>query len=326
MIQPPREITFPVAENQKKERIDLYLVKRLSSVSRSRVKQLIDAGLVTVNSERVKPSHLVNPGETIIVHLQPRPGPSFEPEDIPLDIIYEDDNLIVVNKPAGLVVHPAHGNWSGTLMNALLGHNRRLSEFGEGFRAGLVHRLDKDTSGLIVAAKDEYTSGELGKQFQERTIERSYISLVWGRPKKDSGVIEENIGRSKRDRKIIAVRPDGKPAVTSYRTLELFELFSLLELRLGTGRTHQIRVHLSHQGHPVFGDPTYGGRNARFGNLTQIQRHKCAVLLEIMKRQALHARTLGFTHPVTGESINIDSELPDDFAELLKRLREERIY
>jgi len=316
---------FRVAEKQKKERIDTYLVSRLPQVSRSRIKQNIDAGFVRVDGVVVKPSHLVSPGEIITLQILPRPGPSFEPEDIPLDIIFEDDNLVVVNKPPGLVVHPAHGNWSGTLMNALLWHNKELLELGENFRAGIVHRLDKDTSGLIVTAKDEYTLSELGKQFHDHTIKRTYQALVWGHPQEKSGIIEGNLGRSRSDRKMITIREDGKHAVTHYTVLKYFDIFSLLELKLETGRTHQIRVHLSHKGLHVFGDPTYGGRNSRFGRLTQQERIRCAGYLEIMKRQALHAKTLGFVHPIKKEFMNFDSSLPPDLRELLSRIEADSV-
>jgi 23S rRNA pseudouridine1911/1915/1917 synthase len=282
---------------------------------------LIETGLVTIGGKQVKPSHKVSPGEKIKVHLTPRPTTSYEPENLPLNIIYEDDNLIVINKPAGMVVHPAHGHFSGTLMNALLGHNQRLAELGKNFRAGIVHRLDKDTTGLLVTAKDEFTLRELGKQFSERTIERKYLTLVWGHFTEPSGAIEGNLGRSRRDRKLFTVTAEGRPALTRYKVLHKYELHSLLEITLGTGRTHQIRVHLSHAGHPVFGDPTYGGRNARFGALTASQRLACAEYLGIMKRQALHAKTLGFIHPGTKQVLHFDSQLPADFMELLEKIR-----
>ncbi|NQS98891.1 MAG: RluA family pseudouridine synthase [candidate division Zixibacteria bacterium] len=321
MIYTAGEMVLKVASNQGRIRIDAYLVSRLPHISRSRIKQLITDGLVTVDSEPVKPSRKISPGESITLHLQPKPQPSYEPENIPLDIIYEDRHLAVINKPAGMVVHPGHGNFTGTLMNALLGHNRSLMELGEDFRAGIVHRLDKDTTGLLVTAKDEYTLSELGRQFSSHTIERKYTALVWGHPKKRSGVIEGNLGRSNRDRRLFTVKAEGKPALTSYSIIEYFEVFSLLEIILGTGRTHQIRVHFSHIGHPVFGDPTYGGRNARFGGLTPSQRLICAEYLQIMKRQALHAKTLGFFHPVRKEFMRFDSELPEDMRELLEKLR-----
>ena len=282
---------------------------------------MIDAGLVEVDGEPVKPSYKISPGETITIKLQPRPQPSFDPENIPLDVVYEDPHLVIINKPAGMVVHPAQGNWSGTMMNALIGRYHDLREKGEEFRGGIVHRLDKDTTGLLVAARDEYTLGELGKQFSARTIERKYQALVWGHPRKRTGDIEANLGRSSKDRKVFTVTDDGKPALTRYRVAELFENLSLLELSLATGRTHQIRVHMKHFGHPVFGDATYGGRYAGFGNLTSAQRVFHAGLLNIMQRQALHAGTLGFLHPVKREFMRFECELPEDFAEVLRRLR-----
>ncbi len=317
------EIKILVSPNQTKERIDVYLVNRIPKISRSHIKHLIDLGLVTVDSAPVKASYKVSPGENVTVRLQPRPQPSFEPEDIPLKIVYEDDNLLVINKPAGMVVHPGHGNWSGTMMNALLGRYRELREKGHDFRAGIVHRLDKDTSGLLVAAKDEYTLGALGKQFSARTIERKYLALVWGCPKNLEGEIEGGLSRSPRDRKLFTVSAAGKPALTRYKVAERFELLTLLELKLATGRTHQIRVHLKYFGHPVFGDPVYGGRYARFGGLSSLQRTACARYLEVMKRQALHARTLGFFHPVQREFMRFESNLPEDFTEVLKMLRDE---
>lgn len=317
------EMNFQVSQNQMKERIDLYLVNRIPNISRSRIKQHIEAGLVTVDSIPVKASHKVAPGEKVTIKLEPRPQPSFEPVNIPLDVLYEDDNLVVVNKPAGLVAHPGHGNWSGTLMNALLGRFTHLQGLGRDFRAGIVHRLDKDTTGLIVAALDEYTLGELGKQFSARTIERKYNAIVWGNPKEESGLIEGGLGRSQRDRKLFTVTPQGKPAFTRYTVQERFDLHSLLEITLGTGRTHQIRVHLRHLGHPVFGDPVYGGRYARFGSISSMQRTVCASYLEVMKRQALHARTLGFFHPVKREFMRFDSDLPEDFARTLELMRSE---
>ena len=314
------EINIQVADKQRKERIDTFIVSRLPAISRSRVKQLIDAELVTVDSIPVKPSHKVTPGENISIKLQPRPQESYEPENIPLDIIYEDEHLVIINKPAGLVMHPAQGNWSGTLVNALLYKNQELAKKGAEFRAGIVHRLDKDTTGLVVAAKDEFTLGELAKQFSKRTIKREYQALVWGRFKKRRGTIEGNLGRSPKDRTLIAVIPDGKIAVTHYTVLEEFELFSLVEVKLETGRTHQIRVHFASKGRPVFGDAAYGGRNARFGGLLPSQRITCAEYLGIMNRQALHAKTLGFHHPVKKEDMVFDSELPDDFKQLMQML------
>lgn len=314
-------MTLQVAEKQRKERIDVYIVSRLPAISRSRIKTLIAEELITVDSVPIKPSHKVSPGETIEIKLKPRPQESYEPENIPLKIIYEDDNLAVIDKPAGLVVHPAQGNWSGTLVNALLWHNRELSKMIDGFRAGIVHRLDKDTTGLMVIAKDEFTHMELARQFSARTIDKKYQALVWGHFKKKTGMFDGNLGRHPKDRKLIAIIPEGKPSVTHYQVIDEFELFSLVEIKLQTGRTHQIRVHFSHNGHPVFGDSVYGGRNARFGGLTPSQRIIAAEYLTIMPRQALHAKSLGFFHPVRKEDMVFDSDLPEDLAHLLEMLR-----
>jgi len=314
-------MTIIVAEKQKKERIDIYITNRLPAISRSRVKQLIEAGLVLVNSLPIKPAHQVSPGETIVIKLTPRPQESYEPQNIPLNVVYQDAHLMVINKPAGLVMHPAQGNWSGTVVNALLWHNQASGGLGPEFRAGIVHRLDKDTSGLIVVALDEFTHSELSGQFNDRRIEKKYQAIIWGRLKKPSGLIEGNIGRHPKNRKLFALTLDGRPAVTHYQVLEEFELLTLVEIKLETGRTHQIRVHFSHQGHPVFGDPAYGGRNARFGSLTPSQRIICAEYLTVMKRQALHAKTLGFFHPIKKEKMCFDSELPPDMLELLSMLR-----
>ena len=314
-------MTLQVAEKQRKERIDVYIVSRLPAISRSRIKTLIAEESITVDSVPVKPSHKVSPGENIEIRLKPRPQESYEPENISLKIIYEDDNLAVIDKPAGLVVHPAQGNWSGTLVNALLWHNQELSKMVDGFRAGIVHRLDKDTTGLMVTAKDEFTHMELAKQFSARTIDKKYQALVWGHFKKKTGMFDGNLGRHPKDRKLIAIIPEGKPSITHYQVVDEFELFSLVEVKLQTGRTHQIRVHFSHNGHPVFGDAVYGGRNARFGGLTPSQRILAAEYLTIMQRQALHAKTLGFYHPVKKEDMIFDSDLPEDMAHLLEMLR-----
>jgi len=315
------EVTIVVAEKQKKERIDQYIVNRLPAVSRSRVKKLIEAELVQVDALPVKPSHIVSPGETIVITLQPRPQESYEPQNIPLDIVYQDPHLMVINKPAGLVMHPAQGNWSGTIVNALLWHNQESGGLGPEFRAGIVHRLDKDTSGLLVIALDEFTHSELAGQFSGRSIEKTYIALVWGRLKNKTGIIDTNIGRHPKDRKLFAVTPNGKSAVTHYQVLQEFELLTMVEIKLETGRTHQIRVHFSYLGHPIFGDPSYGGRSARFGGLTPSQRITCAEYLSVMKRQALHAKSLGFFHPVKKEPMFFDSPLPSDMQELLSMLR-----
>jgi 23S rRNA pseudouridine1911/1915/1917 synthase len=301
--------------------LDRYLARQVAHLSRSRIQALMEAGLITLDGKPVKASHHAKHGEEVLI-LIPGPEPSpLEPEDIPLDIRFEDEHLIVVDKPAGMVVHPAHGHPSGTLVNALLHHCRDLPGIGGVERPGLVHRIDKDTSGLLVVAKSERALAGLAKQFKEKSAERKYQAIVWGHLTPPEGRIAASLGRSPRDRKHFAVIAGGKEAATRYRTLERFELFSLLELQLETGRTHQIRIHMQHAGHPVFGDPQYGGRNRRLGALTTSQREIIAGLFEILPRQALHAAVLGFAHPVSGKMLRFESEFPEDILNVLGRLR-----
>ncbi len=273
-----------------------------------------------MNGEQVRPSHQVSPGELIHVVLPRARPPEVTPENIPLAIVYEDEHLLVVNKPAGMVVHPAYGNYTGTLVNALL-YYCNLSAAHDPTRPGIVHRLDKDTSGLLVVAKSDAAHAHLARQFSRRTIDREYQAIVWGLFKEQRGIIEAQLGRSKSDRKKMAVVTDGKAAVTEYSVLERFPYLSLLRLKLRTGRTHQIRVHLAHVHHPVFGDPAYSGRQIAWGPGTPRQKAEVQRLLQILPRQALHARTLGFVHPVTGHRMTFDSSLPPDMAAALEILR-----
>ncbi len=320
-----RELCFRIRTYVPRQRLDSWLAQQIGGLSRSRIQALIADGLVTVEGKTVKPSYQVKWDDRVIVRIPgPKPSP-LVPEDIPLDIRYEDEHLIVVNKPAGMVVHPACGHRSGTLVNALLHHCRDLAGIGGELRPGLVHRLDKDTSGLLVIAKDERTLSGLAKQFREKTTERIYRALVWGHPDPPTGRIEAPLGRTKRDRKRFGVVEGGKEAATRYRTVESFELFTLLELQLETGRTHQIRIHLKYAGHPVFGDPLYGGRNRRLGPLTTRQRAFVSELFKLIPRQALHAATLGFLHPVTREYLRFESEPPEDISRVLSLLRNDRI-
>ncbi len=314
-----RQITVPAGKT--KERIDKYLTHHLQNATRSKIHQGIVAGLVLVNGKKVKPSYLVVPGDEIHLTIPKPPPPVAQPENIPLEIVYEDEHLLVVNKPAGMVVHPAYANYSGTLVNALLYYSQSLSDGGSAERPGIVHRIDKETSGLLVVAKDDTTHAGLAKQFAKKTVEREYWAVVWGTFKKKTGTIDAELGRSKSDRKKVAVVAGGKRAVTEYEVIEEFEPLTLLRLKLKTGRTHQIRVHLSHIHHPVFGDPTYGGRNAVWAGSQGTRRAHMQNLLEIMKRQALHAKTLGFMHPSTGKSLSFDSNLPEDFRKLLEMLK-----
>lgn len=318
-----KKLRFDVPSGQKKERIDLYLSSHIENATRSRVQKLIEANLVKVNGNFVKPSYKVLPSDIIeaVIPISPRPEET-EPEDIPLNIVYEDEYLIVVNKPAGMVAHPAYSNYTGTLVNALLHHTQNLSELNEPGRPGIVHRLDKDTSGLLVVAKDDWTHAQLAKQFSRHTIEREYRTVVWGKFKERKGEIDTFITRSKKDRKkFSASKSEGKHAVTLYEILEEYEFASLLKINLRTGRTHQIRVHLSSINHPIFGDPTYGGREIVYGSNLPKMVSRTKNLFEIMKRQALHAKTLGFVHPHKKELVRFDSELPEDFKTLLSGLK-----
>jgi len=318
----PRQIDIVVPAHQKKERIDKFLARQIENATRSKIQKAIEQGLVLVNGRPVKASHEVSQGEVIRCMLPQPPRVKALPEAILLEIVYEDEDLIVVNKPAGMVTHPAYGNYTGTLVNALLHHCARLSTLNDELRPGVVHRLDKDTSGVIVAAKNDVAHAALARQFSQRTIEREYWAVVWGIFKERRGTIEASLGRSKSDRKKITVTRDGKPAVTEYEVLESFTYLSLIRLKLRTGRTHQIRVHLAHIGHPVFGDPTYGGRRIAWGGADARRKAEVQHLLTLMPRQALHAKTLGFIHPITNKFLNFDSDLPMDMMKLLSALKQ----
>ncbi len=318
------KIHLEVASGQKENvRLDKYIVMFVENATRNKVQDAIKEGFVLVNGSVQKSSYKVQAGDIIDITLPKPPPPEAVPEDIPLQIVYEDDDFIIVNKEAGMVVHPAFGNWNGTLVNGLLYYIKDLPEVDdENIRPGIVHRLDKDTSGLLVVAKNETTHAKLSALFAKHDIERSYWAVVWGNPEPE-GTIEGNIGRSPRDRKLMTVldEPNGKHAVTHYKVIEYFDHLSLVEVRLETGRTHQIRVHFSNIGHPVFGDMTYGGNRVRFGPNTGQRKVMFENLFKRLGRQCLHAKTLGFVHPVTGESVQFDSELPGDFRDVLNKLR-----
>lgn len=304
-------------------RLDKYLTEMVKNATRNKVQQAIKEGRVFINGKKTKSSYVIQPDDKIRVEmLTPKP-PDVEPEEIPLDIVHEDEHLIVVNKPPELVVHPAFGNWTGTMVNALLHHTENLSEYQQDdLRPGIVHRIDKDTSGLLVVARDNETHKYLARQFSDHSIERTYWAMVWGRTE-DAGTFSGAIGRSRRDRKVMAVVPEnqGKRAVTHYRVIERFDFLTLVEIRLETGRTHQIRVHFSDAGFPVFGDDTYGGRSVRYGSNTGFRKTLFEKLFKNLNRQCLHAKTLGFIHPATREKVTFDSELPADFTEVLESLR-----
>lgn len=320
-----REFDIRVPPGKVRERLDVFLTHHVENATRTKVQQAIEEGLVLVDGKAVRSSYKISPGELIHITIPKPPSPDVVAENIPLEILFEDQHLLVVNKPAGMVTHPAYSNYTGTLVNALLYHcNDRLSGLNDPTRPGIVHRLDKDTSGLMVVAKDDATHAALAQQFSRRTIVREYWAIVWGRFTErgaKSGVIDAALGRSKSDRKKISVSESGKSAVTDYQVLEQFEYLSLLCLKLRTGRTHQIRVHLHHVGHPVFGDPTYGGRRIAWGGTEKKKKEEVQHFLKLINRQALHAKTLGFVHPATKEKLTFDSQLPQDMNEVLGLLR-----
>ncbi|MBU0763962.1 MAG: RluA family pseudouridine synthase [Bacteroidetes bacterium] len=317
---------FVADSGQNPLRIDKFIVNRIVGVSRSKIQAAVEAGNIMVDNNPVKSNHKVKPGEVItIVMSHPKWDVEIIPQDIPINILFEDDHLIVLNKEAGMVVHPAYGNFDGTLVNALAFHLRKHPMFQTGdIRPGLVHRIDKDTSGIMVAAKTEYALNHLSRQFFERTTERTYQALVWGSFSEKTGTVTGNIGRDIRDRKKMAVFPEGdqgKHAVTHYTVLEEFGYTSLLECRLETGRTHQIRVHLAHIAHPVFNDATYGGDQILKGTTFTKYRQFVRNCFSILPRQALHAKSLGFRHPVEGSRLFFDSVLPDDMAQAVDKWR-----
>jgi len=315
-----KEILVP--EKQRPERLDQFLVNKLEKISRAQIQKLIKHDQVTVNGETAKPSCSISGGEKLLIRFPRPPKTELLPENIPIEILFEDEYLLVLNKKAGMVVHPAYGNLSGTLANALVYHSKNLSTLSGEFRPGLVHRLDKDTSGLLVVAKNDYVHGQLSVQFAEHTVNREYRAIVWGHLKNKSGRIESFLKRNEKDRTRFVISDDGKFAITNYEMICEYPLVSMLKLKLETGRTHQIRVHLSSQGHPVLGDQIYGGRHKQTIQLNQKERELANQLLELMPRQALHAKTLGFVHPETQKEMLFDSELPEDMQGLIEFLEE----
>lgn len=317
---------YVVDPGQSMVRMDKYLAARIEGVSRTRIQAAADAGNILVNDAASKSSYRVKPGDVIQI-LLPNPPREIEliPQDIPINILFEDDDVIVINKEAGMVVHPAYGNYSGTLMNALMYHFRDLPLFSTGeIRPGLVHRIDKNTSGLLVVAKNEYAHNRLARQFFNRTTGRRYTALVWGTPVPDEGTITGHVGRNIRDRKIMQVFPDGsqgKHAVTHYSIIERFDYVTLIECRLETGRTHQIRVHMAFAGHPLFNDEEYGGHRILKGTTFTKYQQFVRNCFEILPRQALHARSLAFDHPVSGKRLSFDSDLPADMTAVIEKWR-----
>jgi 23S rRNA pseudouridine1911/1915/1917 synthase len=317
---------FTIDPGQSVLRIDKYLFSRLESTSRTRLQNAANAGNILVNNKTVKPNYKVKPGDVVQIVL-PAPPREIEliPQDIPINIVYEDDDVVVVNKEAGMVVHPAYGNYTGTLVNALMWHFKDLPLFQTGeLRPGLVHRIDKDTSGILVIAKNELSLNRLSKQFYDRTTDRKYIALVWGTPQPREGTITGNVGRSIRDRKVMQVFPDGsqgKTAVTHYKVLEEFGYVSIVECKLETGRTHQIRVHFSYIKHPLFNDDEYGGDQILKGTTFAKYQQFVKNCFKILPRQALHAKSLAFDHPLTGKRLSFDSELSDDMKQVIEKWR-----
>lgn len=315
-----------VDKGQATTRVDKYLFERIINASRNRIQKAADGGFVMANGKPVKSSYKIKPLDVITVMMdRPRYDNEIIPEDIPLDIVYEDEHLMVVNKPAGLVVHPGHGNYTGTLVNALAWHMKDDPNYDANDpRLGLVHRIDKNTSGLLVIAKTPDAKTHLGKQFYDKTTKRRYRALVWGTVAEDEGTIVGSIARNPRDRMQMAVMPnpeDGKHAVTHYRVLERIGYVTLVECILETGRTHQIRVHMKHIGHVLFNDERYGGHEILKG--THFSKYKQFVnnCFDTCPRQALHAMTLGFVHPATGEEMNFTTEMPEDMEALLDKWR-----
>jgi 23S rRNA pseudouridine1911/1915/1917 synthase len=305
-------------------RIDKFLMDRLPNVTRNKLQDAIKQGFVRVNNQLIKPNYKVRPLDDIVIAL-PEPPRDTEvvPEDIPLDIIYEDDHILIVNKAAGMVVHPAYNNWTGTLVNALAFHFKNLPTMpnNQG-RPGLVHRIDKDTSGLLVIAKTESAMTHLAKQFFDHSIDRTYHALVWGIPEPEQGTINVNLGRSPKDRRITVAFPEGdmgRRAVTHYQVLSPLRYVSLISCKLETGRTHQIRAHLKYIGHPLFNDAPYGGDKVLKG--TVFSKYKAFVenCFKLMPRQALHAKSLGFIHPATKKEMYFESEWPLDFQQVIQK-------
>lgn len=317
---------FVADKGQQMIRVDKFLFDRMERTSRNRIQQAADAGCVIVNGKSVKSSYKVKPGDVVAIVMD-RPRYEFEivAEDIPLDIVYEDDTVLVVNKPAGLVVHPGHGNWTGTLVNALAWHFRDNENYDVNDpRLGLVHRIDKDTSGLLVIAKTPEAKTDLGKQFFNKTTRREYVAMVWGEMPSEKGTIVGSIARNPRNPLQMAVMKDpekGKHAVTHYEVMESFGYTSIVKCVLETGRTHQIRVHMEHEGHPLFNDARYGGDRVLKGTPTSKYKQFVENCFKLCPRQALHARTLGFRHPDTGREMDFEAPLPDDMQALFDKWR-----
>lgn len=314
-----------VDKGQSLLRIDKFLMNRIDSVSRSKIQAAAHAGNILVNDNNVKPNYKVKPGDTVSIVLA-HPPREFEliAEDIPLNIVYEDDDIIIINKGAGMVVHPGFGNFTGTMVNALMFYFQRRQSANSNAKPFLVHRIDKNTTGIIIVAKNEFAQAKLAKEFFNHTINRKYVALVWGDFTEDSGTINGNIGRNPKDRKMMTVFNDensGRRAITHFSVLERFGYVSLIECTLETGRTHQIRVHLKHAGHPLFNDEVYGGNYILKGTTFARYRQFIDNCFKLLPRHALHAKSLGFVHPASGKPVSFGSELPEDMQTVLNKWR-----
>jgi 23S rRNA pseudouridine1911/1915/1917 synthase len=317
---------FVVDNGQSQIRIDKFLFDKLNHISRTKIQTAAQAGNILVNEKEVKPNYKVKPLDVISI-LLPYPPREFEliPENIPFTIVYEDDDIMVVDKEAGMVVHPGHGNYTGTLVNAIVYHLKDLPLFQKGeIRPGLVHRIDKNTSGLIVIGKTEFALNHLAKQFFDRTTKRKYLALVWGSFNEEEGTIEGNIGRNIRDRVKMQVYKDGeegKTAITHYKVIEQLGYISLVECQLETGRTHQIRVHMEYIGHPLFNDDKYGGDRIIKGTTFTKYKQFVQNCFTILPRHALHAKSIGFKHPRSKKEMYFESELPNDMKQVIEKWR-----
>ncbi len=324
----PKKLILQVSKVQIPMRIDRYLTQQVENATRNKVQEAIEDGRVLVNGKQVKSNYRIKSCDSIQITFLRPPAPELAPEDIPINIVYEDDDLMVINKAPGMVVHPAFGNWTGTLANAILHHIGKDAETLDSseLRPGIVHRLDKDTSGLIIIARNPTALHRLARQFAQRQVEKIYKAIVWGVPDPGTGTIRTNIGRSKKNRKVMANFPfegaEGKHAVTDYAVEENLHWLSVVSLTLHTGRTHQIRAHMQHIGNPILGDETYGGaaiRTLSFSKSEQFVKN----LLELMPRQALHAETLSFHQPSTREKLTFTAPLPDDMQQALDKIRQQ---
>lgn len=320
--------SITIDKGQDPVRIDKFLVARIENATRNKLQQAITAGLVLVNGKPCKSNYMIRPLDNIVIFSDLSPEETdVVPEEMPLNIVYEDQDLMAINKPAGLVVHPGSGNYRGTLLNGVAWHLKTLDpNFSEEKlpRFGLVHRIDKNTSGLLVLAKTDVAMRQLAKQFFDHTVKRQYVALVWGDVEKDEGTIVAHVGRNLRFRKLFEAYPEGdhgKEAITHYKVLERFNYVTLVECVLETGRTHQIRVHMKYLGHPLFNDDFYGGDKIVKGTVYAKYKQFVDNCFSICKRQALHARTLGFTHPTTGEEIFFESPIPEDMSEVIEKWR-----